>query len=308
MISAVVPLYCEEENVEPLHGKLKEALAATGEPFEIIFVDDGSSDGTFQKMRGLKPLRAIRFPKNFGQTSAMDAGFNAARGDVIVTLDGDLQNDPADIPKLLSKLREGYDVVSGWRVDRKDSVGRKILSSLANGLTEALTGLKLHDHACALKAYRKDVFKDVHLYGEMHVFLPAYLFGRGAKVTEIPVQHHHRAAGASKHSTFKALKDLSDLVTVRFLSRYMNRPLLFFGTGSVALIGLGFASALAATILKVLHIRNYGQTPLPILSAFLITIGFLLFMMGFLAELILRVYFEGQNKTPYIIRETLENP
>ena len=236
-----------------------------------------------------------------------DAGFAAARGDVIVTLDGDLQNDPSDIPALVKKMREGYDVVSGRRMERKDPLSRKILSSLANFITRKMTGLQLRDHACALKAYRKDIFKDVHLYGEMHVFLPAYLYGRGAKVTEVDVKHHARARGESKHTLFKAVKDLSDLVTIHFLSRHMNRPLLFFGGSSLFMIALGFISAGAATVLKLLHVRNYGQTPLPILAAFLVIIGFMLFMMGFLAELILRVYFEGQNKTPYIVRETVEN-
>ncbi len=307
MISVIVPLYNEEKNIEPLHRAIKIRLEALGEPFEIIFVDDGSTDGTFEKMKSLKPLKALRFARNFGQTSAMDAGFNAAQGSLIITMDGDQQNDPSDIPALLAKLREGYDVVSGWRVDRKDPLGRRILSSFANWLTRTMTGLDLHDHACALKGYRKEVFKDVHLYGEMHVFLPAYLYGRGAKVSEVPVKHHPRTEGISKHSIFKALKDLSDLVTVHFLSRYMNRPLLFFGGTSLLMIALGCLSAFVATVLKVFDVRNYGQTPLPILAVFLVIIGFMLFMMGFLAELILRVYFEGQNKTPYIVKESIEN-
>ncbi len=307
MISVIVPLYNEESNVAPLHASLTLRLEALSEPYEIIFIDDGSTDRTFERMKGLKNIRAIRFARNFGQTSAMDAGFKAAQGDILVTLDGDLQNDPEDIPNLIAKIREGYDVVSGWRKDRHDPLGRKVLSKLANGLTRKVTGLYLHDHACALKAYRKDIFKDVHLYGEMHVFLPAYLYGRGAKVAEIPVKHHSRTEGISKHSIGKAFKDLSDLVTVYFLSQHMNRPLLFFGGISLLMIGLGILSALAATVLKILQIRNYGQTPLPILAVFLMIIGFMLFMMGFLAELVLRVYFEGQNKTPYIIKEKIEN-
>ena len=307
MLSVVVPVYNEEGNVTALHQSVKDALLKLGQPFEIIFIDDGSEDRTFEIMKSLKPLKAIRFQRNFGQTSAMDAGFNLARGDIIVTLDGDLQNDPRDIGALVQKLNEGYDVVSGWRQDRKDSFGRRILSSAANWLTWKMTGLSLHDHACALKAYRKDIFKGVHLYGEMHVFLPAYLHGRGAKVTEIPVRHDPRHSGVSKHSLMKAVKDISDLVTVHFLSQHMNRPLLFFGGSSLLMCALGLLAAAAATVLKIMGLRNYGQTPLPILAVFLVIIGFLLFMMGFLAELILRVYFESQGKTPYIIKENVEN-
>jgi len=307
MISIIVPLYNEENNVQALHKKLKMELEQLSQPYEILFVDDGSTDQTFEKTKNLRPLKTIRLKKNFGQTSAMDSGFAAATGDIIVTMDGDLQNDPADIQSLIQKLNEGYDVVSGWRVDRHDSWGRRILSRCANWLTWKVTGLYLHDHACAIKAYKRDIFKGVHLYGEMHVFLPAYLYGRGAKIAEIPVKHHERPSGLSKHSFLKAVLDLSDLLTVRFLSRHMNRPLLFFGGGSIAMGGLGILSAIVATLLKVLKVRNYGQTPLPILTVFFLIIGFLLFMMGFLAELILRVYFESQNKTPYLVDQVIEN-
>jgi len=308
VISVVVPVFNEEASVAELHSRLLEALRRDGRPFEVLFVDDGSTDGTFAALKGLQPVRIIRFKKNFGQTLAMDAGLQAARGDVVVTMDGDLQNDPDDIPKLLAKLEEGYDVVSGWRADRSDSFGRRLLSRLANRLTGAVTGLRLHDHACAIKAYRKKVFEGVHLYGEMHVFLPAYLHGRGAKVAEIPVRHFPRRSGSSKHHLFKAVQDLSDLVTVRFLSRHMDRPLLFFGGGSLAMGTLGALAAAAAAVLKIMGLRNFGQTPLPILSVFFGLIGFLLFMMGFLGELILRVYFETQNKPPYLIGEVIENP
>lgn len=307
MISVVIPLCNEEGNIRELHRRLKEDLTRLGKPYEIIFVDDGSDDGTFEIARGLSPLKLIRLQKNFGQTLAMDAGFGAAEGEIIVTMDGDLQNDSADIGKLVEKITEGYDVVSGWRVDRKDTFGRRVLSRLANWLTWKFTGLNLHDHACAIKAYRKTIFRGVHLYGEMHVFLPAYLYGRGARVTEIPVKHSERKSGVSKHSLIKAVKDLSDLITVRFLSRHMDRPLLFFGGSSMLLCGLGVMSAAAAIVLKVFGIRNFGQTPLPIMTVFFIIIGFLVFMMGFLAELILRVYFESQNKTPYVIRESVVN-
>lgn len=242
MISVIVPVRNEEDNVALLHGKVKDELRKTGERFEIIFIDDGSTDGTYEKLKGLSPVRVIRLRKNFGQTAAMDAGFHAAQGDVIITMDGDLQNDPEDIPRLVRKLEEGYDVVSGWRVDRRDSFGRRLLSRLANWLTYKVIGLYLHDYACAIKAYRKELFKDVHLYGEMHVFLPAYLHGRGAKVAEIEVKHHERVSGSSKHNFLKAVKDISDLLTIRFLSQYMSRPLLFFGWWSLFFCGLGILS------------------------------------------------------------------
>lgn len=307
MISVVIPVLNEEENIEELHRKTKEKLVQLGEPYEIIFVDDGSTDNTFTKLKQLKPIKIVKLQKNFGQTSAMDAGFSAAEGEIVVTMDGDLQNDPEDIPVLVKKIREGYDVVSGWRKNRQDSIGRKLLSYWGNKITYKVTGLYLHDYACAIKAYRKEILKDVHLYGEMHVFLPAYLYGRGAKVTEIPVNHHGRKSGVSKHTFMKAVKDISDLLTIRFLSQYMARPLLFFGSIALVFLGFGFASAILATILKIWGIRNYGQTPLPILTVLFIIIGFLIFMMGFLAELMIRIYCESQKKLPYIVKEIVEN-
>lgn len=305
MISVIVPVYNEEDNVEELHKRIYNELENIRDQFEIIFVDDGSSDGTFEKLKSLKSLKIIRFYRNFGQTSAMDAGFKSAGGDIIITMDGDLQNDPSDIRKLISKLNEGYDVVSGWRVDRHDALARKILSRLANWLTFKITGLFLHDHACAMKAYRKDVFKGVHLYGEMHVFLPAYLYLRGAKVAEISVKHHERKGGISKHYFMKAVKDVSDLLTIKFLTQ--SRPLLVFASGAFVTCCLGFLFGFVAIVLKLFSIRNFGQTPLPIMTVFFVIIGFLLFMMGFLGELMIRIYCESQNKTPYLVREILEN-
>ncbi len=307
MVSIVVPVFNEESNIKAMHAKLMEHLPGLGRPFEIIMVDDGSQDRTFEELKKLSPVRVIRFQKNSGQTSAMDAGFQAARGDVIVTLDGDLQNDPSDIDALIKKLEEGYDVVSGWRVDRHDSFGRRMLSRSANWLTHKVTGLYLHDYACAIKAYRSTLFKGVHLYGEMHVFLPAYLYGRGARVTEIPVKHHERQGGVSKHYFMKAVKDISDLLTIQFLSQHMDRPLLFFGTFCLIFWFLGFLSVATSIALKLLELRNFAQTPLPLLASFFIMMGFLLFMMGFLAELMVRIYCETQKITPYIVKETIEN-
>lgn len=307
MISIVVPVYNEQENIEELHHRIHAELVKLNKPFEIIFVDDGSKDQTFEKLKKIKPLKIIRLRRNFGQTSAMDAGFHAAKGKLIVTLDGDLQNDPGDIGKLVAKLEEGYDVVSGWRVDRRDSSGRRILSRLANWLTYKVSGLYIHDSACAIKAYRSEFLKDIHLYGEMHVFLPAYLYARGAKVTEIPVKHHERKGGISKHYFMKAVKDIADLLTIYFLVQHFARPLVFFGGSGIVSFLLGCVSGITAVILKLLGLRNFMQTPLPIMTLFFMLVGFLLFMMGFLAELMIRIYFESQSKKPYGIKDILEN-
>lgn len=308
MISIVIPVHNEEENIGPLFTRLVSTMSKMGEPYEIIFVDDGSTDQTLNKLRALPPgtsVRVIVLAMDFGQTSALDAGIHDAKGDIVITMDGDLQNDPADISKLVQKIREGYDVVSGWRAERNDSSGRRLLSRLANWLTAKVTGLYLHDSACALKAYRAEVFADVHLYGEMHVFLPGYLYSRGARVAEIPVIHHSRQFGVSKHYFMKAVKDLSDLMTIKFLATMHGRPLIFFGGVGVASFVLGVVTAAVAVYLKIMAIRNFGQTPLPVFAIFFWLSGILFFMLGFLAELILRVYFETNKKTPYIIRERI---
>ena len=229
MISIVIPVYNEEENVQILHGKITSVMHNLHQSYEVIFVDDGSTDNTVKKLESLKNITIIMLSMDFGQTSALDAGIHHAQGDIIITMDGDLQNDPEDIPELIKKIDEGFDVVSGWRKSRKDSFGRRILSKLANWLTGKVSGLYLNDSACALKAYRRDIIQQVHLYGEMHVFLPAYLYGRGARVAEIPVKHHARQFGVSKHYFMKAVKDIFDLLTIKFIVNMTGRPLVFFG-------------------------------------------------------------------------------
>lgn len=306
MISVVFPAYNEEKNVGELHRQLLRALKSMSEPFEIIAVNNASSDGTLSELKKLSPLKIITLAYNIGQTAGLDAGIHDAQGDIIITMDADLQNDPADIPKLVAKIREGYDVVSGWRQARLDSMGRRILSRLANWLTARMTGLYLHDSACALKAYRREVIQPLHLYGEMHVFLPALLYMRGAKVAEIPVRHHARQFGVSKHYFMKAVKDIFDLLTIKFLTGLAGRPLVFFGGIGVASGFLGIISALVAVYLRLAGLLHFGQTPLPILAVFLVLAGILFFMLGFLAELLLRVYFETNRKTPYTITERIE--
>ncbi|MBU1179855.1 glycosyltransferase family 2 protein, partial [Patescibacteria group bacterium] len=251
MISIVIPVYNEEENVAILHNKILDVMRNLGGPYEIIFVDDGSTDNTLAKLKALPRVKIIVLSMDFGQTSALDAGIHDAKGDIIITMDGDLQNDPADIPKLVAKIREGYDVVSGWRQERNDSFGRRALSKLANWLTAKMTGLYLHDSACAIKAYRREILQSVRLYGEMHVFLPAYLYGRGAKVAEVPVIHHARKFGVSKHYFFKAVKDIFDLLTIKFITSMTGRPLVFFGGIGVVSMLLGVVIAGISVYLKI---------------------------------------------------------
>lgn len=293
--------------MEELHRRLKAVLSSLGEPYEIIAVENGSNDGTLERLKKLSPVKIIIFSRNYGQTSALDAGIQAARGEVVITLDADLQNDPQDIPKMIAKMKEGYDVVAGWRQNRQDTFGRKILSRSANWLTRLVLGLNLHDYACALKAFKKEFINGVHLYGEMHVFLPAILASRGARVVEVPVRHHERKAGVSKHFFGKAVKDIADLMTVKFLYNYAARPLLFFGglgATSIFLAILFAAGAIISVYREGIHIINSPFTPLA--SLFLV-LGFILVMMGFLAELILRVYYEGRKETPYVIKDVIEN-
>lgn len=307
MISVVIPVRNEEQNVAPLHAKLTAALAALGEPFEIIFSDNASTDGTVAALRALPRVKVLLLARDFGQTSNLDAAIHESRGDVVITMDGDQQNDPSDIPRLIAKIREGYDAVSGWRQDRRDAPSRRALSRLANWLTARISGLALHDSACALKAYRGELLRSVHLYGEMHVFLPALLYLRGARVAEIPVRHHERVHGISKHYFMKAVKDIADLLTIKFIAGIGGRPLVFFGGVGVLSALLGAISAGVAIYLKFAGMRNFGQTPLPILTVFFFIAGLILFMLGFLAELLVRVYYETTNRTPYVIREKFEN-
>jgi len=307
MISVVIPVHNEEGNVAALHTRIVSVLQKLGEPFEIVFSDNASTDRTVEKLRALSPVKVLLLARDFGQTSNLDAAIHETAGDIVITMDGDLQNDPADIPVLVAKIREGADAVSGWRRDRHDPAGRRVLSCFANWLTRKVSGLALHDSACALKAYRGDLVRSVHLYGEMHVFLPAYLYLRGARVVEVPVQHHAREHGISKHNFMKAVKDISDLLTIKFLTDVSGRPLLFFGGAGICAGLLGIVSLVIAVYLKLAEIRNFGQTPLPILTIFFLLTGLILFMLGFLAELLVRVYYETNQRTPYVIRDRFTN-
>ena len=309
-LSVVIPLYNEEGNVEPLLTELFGVLRGLGRTHEVICVDDGSHDDTFARLAAFAQrepaLRVIRFRLNFGQTAAMSAGIEAARGSVIVPMDGDLQNDPKDIERLLAKLGEGYDVVSGWRRDRKDKeFGRKLPSRIANRLISAISGVRLHDYGCSLKAYRRDMLRDVKLYGEMHRFIPIYASWQGARVTEIVVNHRARRAGTSKYGLNRTVKVLLDLLVVKFLASYATKPIHVFGGFGLFSWLCAAGAAAWAVYYKVRGLKDFVQTPLPLLAVMFTLVGALSLLMGLLAELVIRTYYESQGKRPYLVADEL---
>jgi glycosyltransferase involved in cell wall biosynthesis len=307
-ISIVVPVYNEEDNVRLLHDALGAALAQLPQTYEVIVVDDGSDDETYDRLLAAAAtdphLTLVRLRRNFGQTAAMAAGFDHASGQIIIPMDGDLQNDPADIPRLLEKIEEGYDVVSGWRRQREDNAMlRRFPSRLANWLIGVVTGVRLHDYGCTLKAYRAEILQDTRLYGEMHRFLPALAHFAGARVTELPVQHHPRRYGKSKYGLKRTFKVLLDLLTVKFLSGYATKPSYIFGGSGVILCFAGVAAAAYTAYEKwVVGVYAY-RNPALLIAIFLFTIGINLILMGLLAELVIRTYHESQSKPTYSVRE-----
>jgi glycosyltransferase involved in cell wall biosynthesis len=320
-LSVVIPLFNEEANVVPLLDELFAALEALGSSFEVLCVDDGSRDGTWaalEEAAARRPeLRVLRFRRNFGQTAAMSAGIESARGDVIIPMDGDLQNDPADIARLLQRLDgrmvgqplEAVDVVSGWRRDRQDrEFGRKLPSRVANWLISAVSGVRLHDYGCSLKAYRREVIQGVKLYGEMHRFIPVYASWQGARVDELVVNHRARRAGKSKYGLGRTGKVLLDLLVVKFLASYTTKPIYLFGGFGLASLGLAFLSAAAAVAYKLLGLKDLVQTPLPLLAVAFTLAGLLGLLMGLLAELVVRTYYESQDKRPYLVSTELNAP
>ena len=308
-LSVVVPLYNEEESLPHLVEQLLQALRPSGERFELVLVNDGSSDRTAEVLAQLShevpELVAVLLRKNYGQTAAMAAGFDVARGEVIISLDGDLQNDPADIPMLLAKLREGYDLVSGWRHQRQDAaIQRKLPSRIANRLIGRVTGVRLHDYGCSLKAYRREVLADLRLYGELHRFLPALAFIEGARITEVKVNHRARQYGSSKYGIDRTFRVLMDLLTVWFMKRFLTRPMYVFGFGGLIAM---LASVLASTYLLAVKLMggDIGNRPLLTLAVVLGLAGIQLFCFGLLGELLIRTYHESQGRPIYRIRETL---
>jgi len=312
-ISVFLPVFNEEPNLRPLHEKLDRALGQLGRTAEIIYVDDGSSDGSLDVLREIAAkdsrVRVIALRRNYGQTPAMSAGIDAARGRVLIPMDADLQNDPADIKRLLDKLDEGYEVVSGWRKNRKDSLfTRKIPSTMANWLISKIGGVPLHDYGCSLKAYRRESLADVHLYGEMHRFIPIYASWSGARVAEIPVEHHARTMGKSKYGLSRTIKVVFDLMTIKFMASYQTKPLYIFGYAGLLTFVVSFLCAVFAFLMKFAnwpHHADFIQTPLPVLTMVLLVLGVQFFFLGLLAEMLVRTYHESQAKAVYAVRERI---
>jgi glycosyltransferase involved in cell wall biosynthesis len=308
-ISIVIPLYNEEENIEELHERLSEALLSLKVAYEIIYIDDGSTDRTPGLLEKIVQedghVSALSLRRNFGQTAAFAAGFDFARGDVIITMDGDLQNDPADIPKLLDKIGE-YDLVSGWRKERKDPFfTRRLPSMAANWLISRVTGVKLHDYGCSLKAYRRDIIKNLSLYGEMHRFIPAVASWYGVRVAEVETRHHPRRRGKSKYGLSRTVKVFLDLITVKFLQSFSTKPIQFFGPVGLLFSLVGGMISLYLTLRKFLLSEDIGGRPLLLLGVLLIVVGIQLIGMGLIGEMLVRVYHESQKKPIYVIKNII---
>lgn len=309
-LSIVIPIFNEEESIESLYDSIVEVTKSMGLSLEIIFVNDGSQDRSFEILCGLHQkdprVKVVDFRRNFGQTAAMAAGFHIAKGRLIVSMDGDLQNDARDIPRLLSKLEEGYDLVSGWRKERKEALFRRRFPSwIANWLIGRITGVRLHDYGCTLKAYRAEIIKEIGLYGEMHRFIPALASWMGARIAEIPVTHHARRFGKTKYGLGRTVRVILDLITVKFLMTYSTRPLHFFGIPGLLSLFLGILISLYLTILKLFFHEQLAQRPLILFGILLIFIGIQFISMGILAEIQTRTYHEAQGKPTYAIREIL---
>ena len=310
-ISIVIPVYDEEENLKDLYAKLGEVLPSITESYEIIFVDDGSTDNSFNILKEInkkdEKVKAIKFRRNFGQTAAISAGFDYSKGDVIITMDGDLQNDPGDIPLLLEKINEGYDVVSGWREDRKDPLfTKKLPSKFSNWLASKLTGVKLHDFGCTLKAFRREVMENIDLYGEMHRYIPALASWMGVSIAEVKVRHRPRQHGRSKYGITRLVRGMLDLITVKFLLSYSTRPLQLFGIPGIISFFAGFVIGAYLTIGRLFFGMGLADRPLLLLAVLLVFLGVQFITMGLLGEVIARTYYEAQGKPIYAVKEIIE--
>ncbi len=309
-LSILIPIYNEEGNLLLLYEKLAAALKKVGRPYEVIFVDDGSSDESLEILLDLREknpnIKVISFSRNFGQTAALSAGIDFSKGDILIPMDGDLQNDPEDILPLLQKIEEGFDVVSGWRKGRKDPfLNRRLPSMIANKLISWIGGVHLHDYGCTLKAYRRDILKNIRLYGEMHRFIPIYAQWIGARVSEIPVRHFPRGSGASNYGMSRVFKVILDLMVVKFLLSYSQKPIYVFGGIGLLMILGAILSGGYALYLKLFTGLSFILTPLPLLCALLLLLGFISILMGFIAEILTRTYYESQGKPTYQIKETI---
>ncbi|MBI4335628.1 MAG: glycosyltransferase family 2 protein [Candidatus Omnitrophica bacterium] len=309
-VSVIIPIFNEEKNVPQLYRELKSALNGLSTTHEIIMVNDGSADKSREILKDLserdRTLKVLSLSRNFGQTAALVCGIHYARGEVSIFMDGDLQNDPKDIPLLIKKIEEGYDVVSGWRRHRKDALlTRRLPSLFANKIISLLSGVRLRDYGCTLKAYRTEILKDIRLYGEMHRFIPIYLSWVGAKIAEIPVNHRPRVHGRSKYNMWRSLKVILDLVTIKFLGSYSTRPIYIFGGSGMAAFFLSLISIAMLMYNKFVRGISMIQSPLLLLSALLVIIGFQSILMGLLAEMQVRTYFEASNRPIYYVREKI---
>jgi glycosyltransferase involved in cell wall biosynthesis len=310
-LSVIVLVFNEAESIAPLHEELGGVLEGLDTSYEILYIDDGSRDGSTEKIAQLAlndpHVRAVSFRRNFGQTAAVQAGIDNSRGEILIFMDGDLQNDPHDIPRLLEKIDDGYDVVSGWRKNREDDASRVLPSKIANWIIAKVTGIPLNDFGCTLKAYRREVIQDVKLYGEMHRFIPVYASWVGARITEMPVNHRKRTFGRSKYSLSRTSRVLLDLMTVKLLGSYSTKPIYFFGFAAFALWALALVFAAIVIVQKLLPPYPYAHNnPLLLLSVFLAIVGAQFILMGLLAELSIRTYHESQGKNVYVVREVIE--
>lgn len=311
MLSIAIPIYNEADSLGALYDRVRGAMEKQPRPWELILVNDGSSDGSDKLLDDIAAkdprVKVVHFRRNFGQTAAMMAGFDFATGEIIIPMDGDLQNDPADIPLLLAKLDEGFDVVSGWRKDRQDNaLKRNAPSIMANRLISWVSGVRLHDFGCSLKAYRREVIEGVRLYGEMHRFLPIYAKWHGAKITEVVVQHYARAHGQSKYGLERVLKVLADLITVKFLDRFQQKPMYLFGGAGLVLFVISFLAGATAVFFKWLWTpaKSFISTPLPVIALVAGAAGVICILMGLLAEMVVRTFYESQGKRVYMVRAT----
>ena len=310
MISVTIPIYNEEENLPHLYTRVTEALRKLSRPWELVLVNDGSTDRSTQILDEIAAkdpaVKVVHFRRNYGQTAAMMAGFDYAQGEIVIPMDGDLQNDPSDIQKLVQKIDEGYDVCSGWRKARQDhALRRNLPSRIANRLISFISGVHLHDFGCSLKAYRSDVIKGVRLYGEMHRFIPIYASWHGAKVTEVPVTHHPRLYGKSKYGLERVVKVILDLVVVKFLDSYAMKPMYIFGSFGLVNLLVSVGAALVAIYLKIFDSISFVQTPLPLVAVMTLGMGIMGILMGLLAELLTRTYHESQDKPTYLVKSII---
>ncbi|MGL4460540.1 MAG: glycosyltransferase family 2 protein [Planctomycetia bacterium] len=313
--SVIAPVYNEAENIAPLYDELTETLSAWGRPYELVFVDDGSTDGSGALLDALAEkdprVTVVHFRRNYGQTAALTAGIDEAVGGILVPIDADLQNDPRDVPALVAKLDDGYDVVSGWRKNRQDKTWSRVLPSrAANWLISTLSGVRLHDYGCSLKAYRREVIEDVRLYGEMHRFIPVYAHMQGGRVAELVVNHRARRHGLSKYGLGRIYKVLLDLLLVKFLMSYASKPIYVFGGFGLLCLAGSLLPIVGAVYFKIQSEgsalqKDFVETPLPVAAAVLILVGFLALLQGLLAEMLMRTYFESQGKRPYVVQRVV---